>query len=405
MTKTTKHAKKTKKTSTIDINNYISELKRNSIIPPKLADELLEKLSKLDVPTKIKKKIVDEVVIEYNKAKIAPGEAVGTVAAQSIGEPGTQMTLRTFHYAGVAEMDVTVGLPRLIEIVDARKNPSTPSMAIYLKDDFKFDEEKVKKIANKITHTTVSSIADEISISMGEGAVAIHIDKSLMQARELTIESVMKKISRRFKEKKYDIKIVDDDKINLYVEEPTLEKLQKIREKVAKVTVAGIKGIHRTVIQKDKFTNEYVIYTEGNNLLSVLKMPEVDSSRVLSNDIHEIANIFGIEAARNAIILEAKKVLDEQGLDVDIRHIMLVADLMTAYGTITQIGRHGISGSKESILARAAFEVTVKHLLDASLHGVIDNLKGIVENVIIGQMIPLGTGLVELLMYRPSGGK
>jgi len=405
MTKTTKRAKKTKKTSTIDINNYISELKRNSIIPPKLADELLEKLSKLDVPTKIKKKIVDEVVIEYNKAKIAPGEAVGTVAAQSIGEPGTQMTLRTFHYAGVAEMDVTVGLPRLIEIVDARKNPSTPSMAIYLKDDFKFDEEKVKKIANKITHTTVSSIADEISISMGEGAVVIHIDKSLMQARELTIESVMKKISRRFKEKKYDIKIVDDDKINLYVEEPTLEKLQKIREKVAKVTVAGIKGIHRTVIQKDKFTNEYVIYTEGNNLLSVLKMPEVDSSRVLSNDIHEIANIFGIEAARNAIILEAKKVLDEQGLDVDIRHIMLVADLMTAYGTITQIGRHGISGTKESILARAAFEVTVKHLLDASLHGVIDNLKGIVENVIIGQMIPLGTGLVELLMYRPSGGK
>ncbi|MGQ4914873.1 MAG: DNA-directed RNA polymerase subunit A'' [Candidatus Asgardarchaeia archaeon] len=384
---------------------YVDFLKERNLISPKIAEELKEKLSKLDVSDEVKREIVDQVVYEYNRVKIAPGEAVGTVAAQSIGEPGTQMTLRTFHYAGVAELNVTLGLPRLIEIVDARKNPSTPSMTIYLKDDIKYDEEKVKRIANKIAHTVVSSIADEISISMGDSAVIIYLNKDLMKSRDVTIDSIVKKIARRFKEKKYEIKQIDDDKIAIYIDEPTLEKLQKVKEKVAKISVAGIKGIHRTVIQKDKLTNEYVIYTDGTNLLSVLKIPEVDKSRVFSNDIYEIAETFGIEAARNAIINEAKKVLDEQGLDVDIRHIMLVADLMTASGVITQIGRHGISGTKESVLARAAFEVTVKHLLDASLHGVEDHLKGIVENVIIGQMIPLGTGLVELLMYRSTGGK
>jgi DNA-directed RNA polymerase subunit A" len=136
-----------------------------------------------------------------------------------------------------------------------------------------------------------------------------------------------------------------------------------------------------------------------------MKVLGVDCTRTTSNNIHEIAETFGIEAARNALIHEAQEVLGEQGLDVDVRHIMLVSDLMTRTGEIRQIGRHGISGEKESVLARAAFEVTVKHLLDASVSGEEDLLNGITENVIVGQTIPLGTGFIDLYMSRGNKEK
>ncbi|MCD6484333.1 MAG: DNA-directed RNA polymerase subunit A'' [Candidatus Odinarchaeota archaeon] len=377
-----------------NIESYLKDIEDNGLLPIKIVEELREKLSKLDLSDREKREIIDEVITSYKRSLIEPGEAVGTVAAQSIGEPGTQMTLRTFHYAGVAEVNVTLGLPRLIEIVDARKTPSTPSMTIYLKDEIKHDEAKVKAFANKIMYTTVESVADDVALNIGENAVVILLNEELMKNKGVSTETIVKKLNRRFKEK-YEIR-VDGNKIYIYSDSEGLDKLQKLREKTVKIPISGVRGIKRAIVQKKN--DEFIILTEGSMLPAILKMPEVDPTRVTTNNIQEIAEYLGIEAARNAIINEAKKVLDEQGLDVDIRHIMLVADLMTATGEISQIGRHGISGSKESILARAAFEVTVKHLMEASVQGVEDQLKGIVENVIIGQMVPLGTGSVELLM-------
>ena len=382
------------KKSDSNIESYLKDIEDNGLLPIKIVEELREKLSKLDLSDREKKEIIDEVITSYKRSLIEPGEAVGTVAAQSIGEPGTQMTLRTFHYAGVAEVNVTLGLPRLIEIVDARKTPSTPSMTIYLKDEIKHDEAKAKAFANKIMYTTVESVADDVALNIGENAVVILLNEELMKNKGVSTETIVKKLNRRFKEK-YEIR-VDGNKIYIYSDSEGLDKLQKLREKTVKIPISGVRGIKRAIVQKKN--DEFIILTEGSMLPAILKMPEVDPTRVTTNNIQEIAEYLGIEAARNAIINEAKKVLDEQGLDVDIRHIMLVADLMTATGEISQIGRHGISGSKESILARAAFEVTVKHLMEASVQGVEDQLKGIVENVIIGQMVPLGTGSVELLM-------
>jgi DNA-directed RNA polymerase subunit A" len=150
---------------------------------------------------------------------------------------------------------------------------------------------------------------------------------------------------------------------------------------------------------------EWVIQTDGSNFSKVLKIPEVDGSRTTTNNIHEIAATLGIEAARNAIIEEIKSVLEEQGLDVDIRHIMLVADIMTFNGDIIQIGRHGVTGEKASVLARAAFEITVSTLIDAAVKGLDDNLTGVTENVICGQIVPVGTGIIELYMTpgKPGG--
>ncbi|MFQ5800953.1 MAG: DNA-directed RNA polymerase subunit A'', partial [Candidatus Hydrothermarchaeales archaeon] len=143
---------------------------------------------------------------------------------------------------------------------------------------------------------------------------------------------------------------------------------------------------------------EYVIYTEGSNLKEVFKVEGVDKSRSKSNDILEIEKVLGIEAARNAIISEILDTLNEQGLRVDIRHIMLISSAMTVNGRVRAIGRHGISGDKASVLDRAAFEITVDNLLKAGVKGEYEELDGVVKNVIVGQPIHLGTGMVELAM-------
>ncbi len=378
-----------------EVEKKLKELQKKNILPPLIIEQLREKLSQLKITKKQLNCIIEEVIKAYKMALVEPGEAVGTVAAQSIGEPGTQMTLRTFHYAGVAELNVTLGLPRLIEIVDARRNPSTPMMTIYLEEEYRHSEEKAREIAQKIEMTKIENVAKNVEIDLVNRRILIVLDPELMKNKGVNVEEV----AERLKKLKKGEVVVEDNII--YIERKTekLPELQRLLEKIRNLQIKGIKGITRVIIRKIKETNEYVLYTEGSNLAEVIKVPGVDFTRTKTNNIHEIAEVLGIEAARNIIIEEAMGVLEEQGLDVDIRHIMLVADLMTATGEVKQIGRHGVSGEKPSVFARAAFEVTVKHLLEASLRGEQDVLRGVAENVIIGQEIPLGTGSLELLMY------
>ncbi len=337
----------------------------------------------------------DEVYLSYQKAMIVPMEPVGTVAAQSIGEPGTQMTLRTFHFAGVSEFSVTQGLPRLIEIVDARRNPSTPIMSVYLEKEYREDRKKAREIHQKIEQIRIDSIAYDVEIDLADYSIVVYLDEELLEDKGLDIEEITKKLKKYGKKGSIDV----DDENNCIIINPDLEdiqKLQKRREKILKTLISGIKGVKRGIIYKED-TNEWVIQTEGTNLAEVLKIKGVDATRTISNHIHEVEKIFGIEAAREIIIREAKQVLRDQGLDVDQRHLLAMADLMCFTGRILQIGRHGISGVKESILARAAFEVTIKQLINASISGEEEKLKGIPENVIIGQLVPtIGTGAIRL---------
>ncbi len=184
---------------------------------------------------------------------------------------------------------------------------------------------------------------------------------------------------------------------------------REIEEKIKKVYLKGIKGIKRAVIQEDfedidgKRRPVYYIITEGSNLREVLNVKGVDYTRTITNNIHEIAEVLGIEAARNAIISEILEVLNSSGLDVDIRHIMLVADIMTWTGHIRQIGRLGVSGEKPSILARAAFEVTVKRLYEAAVAGEEERFQGVTESIIAGIPPLVGTGTV-LLKVAPRQG-
>ncbi len=359
-----------------------------------VVDNLINLLALRKVNKAQLKKIVKSIIDSLDNYRIDPHESAGILAAQSIGEPGTQMTMRTFHYAGVAEINVTLGLPRLIEIVDARRAPSTPMMEIHLEEKIRKDLGKLEEIISNIEMTKLIDIADlEIDIPNMNIKVIPLLDK--LKRKFITIDD-LEDILR--KELRIDIER-NDDIFSIVSKENSYKALQQTLDTIRDVRIKGIKGIDRAIIRQEP--EGFVIYTEGSNLAEVLKLDGVDSSRTTTNGIVEIFEVLGIEAARNSIIGEAHRTLQEQGLTVDIRHIMLVADVMTCDGEVKAIGRHGISGKKSSVLARAAFEITSTHLLQAGIIGEVDNLAGVAENIIVGQPVTLGTGAVNLI-YKPN---
>ncbi|OGS49781.1 MAG: DNA-directed RNA polymerase subunit A'' [Euryarchaeota archaeon RBG_16_68_12] len=371
-------------------------------LPRALVTELAQKTKGVKVGRKKLLELLNRVCDRYDAHRIDPNESAGIVSAQSIGEPGTQMTMRTFHYAGVAEMNVTLGLPRLIEIVDARRVPSTPIMEIHIKEGAR-DLEKIRKIAQEIEMTNLEDIA-EIETDLVNMQVLIFPDDHRMKVRGVTMPELEERL-RKFATPKEVKRTVGTGAKNVkafVVEagEPSFKRLQRILEQMKTTRIKGLDGIHRAIIRRRG--ERYVLYTEGSNLAKVLELPYVDPSGTSTNSIQEIFDVLGVEAARNSIIKEAYETLQEQGLTVDIRHIMLVADMMTNDGDVKAIGRHGISGRKSSVLARAAFEITAHHLLHAAITGEVDYLDGVAENVIVGQPVTLGTGAVNLV-YRPGG--
>jgi len=325
------------------------------------------------------------------KKQIDVGEAVGIVAAQSIGEPGTQMTMRTFHYAGVAEQ-VPTGLPRLIELVDARKEPKKPIMDIYLKGDAANSYDKAKEIAKSIECTTLDKVA-YVEEDFEEKKILITLEQTEMDAEGVDVEEVRKRV-------KATAGSHVEAKDNTITVKPTTTSLRNIRRmtnKLRQLHLKGVERINRTIVVKGK-DGKYFIRTSGSNLATLMKNPGVDTHRLYTNDVQEINRVLGVEAARNSLMHEIKQVLDMQNLNVDVRHCMLLADAMTMDGGIKSIGRHGLSGEKAGVLARAAFEETVKHLINAAVKGEDDKLIGVTENIIVGQTVPVGTGLVKLKM-------
>jgi len=376
------------------IRSEIHKILNGKLLPKSVIDEIIFKVAdKKELKSKLKD-IISRALKEYDRNSIDPSEACGIVGAQSIGEPGTQMTMRTFHYAGVAEINVTLGLPRLIEIVDARSIPSTPMMNIYLRDEYRLNSDLAKEVANQIEITRLNSIAD-IETDLTNLVVYVKPNVKTLKSKNIKIEEIAENIK---KIRGTDAK-VEDGGIKVSLDDPSYKKLLDVNENLKDLKVKGIDGIKRIIIRNEP--NEgYVIYSEGSNLDKVLEVDGVDPYRTTTNDIQAVGRVLGIEAARNMIIQEAYSTLLEQGLNVDLRHIMLVADVMTADGTIRAIGRHGVSKEKESVLSRAAFEITVTHLLQAARRGETDKLDGVAENIIVGQPVNLGTGAVELVMKR-----
>ncbi len=376
-----------------DIKDVLEDAKKSGFEMPLSVAEKTAKYKK-EMKPKVYKRFLEKIKEDLARNGIDPHEAVGIIAAQSIGEPGTQMTMRTFHFAGVREMNVTLGLPRLIEIVDARRIPSTPSMTIYLKEEYEKDRDIVMDVVKKLENTTIIDVADIIT-DTGEMTLSIVPAEKKMKDRLVDNSDIMSAL-----EKVKGVSVISGEKDNRIIVKPTQEsfkKLYQVQEQLKSLTIKGIQGIKRAIARVDNKTDAWTVYTQGSNLKEVLDLDEVEPSRTYTNDIIEVANVLGIEAAKNAIFLESQRTLSEQGLEVDQRHLMLVADMMTFGGSVRAVGRTGISGRKSSVLARAAFEITTKHLLRAGYLGEVDPLTGVAENIIVGQPITLGTGAVNLI--------
>lgn len=379
----------------------------SKLILSNLADQIeLRGMKKLTA--KQASSIVQEADLASVATTVDPFEAVGIVTAQSIGEPGTQMTMRTFHYAGVATVNVTQGLPRIIEIVDARKKSSTPTMRIHLDETLKHDEKKVRNLAASLEITDAKDIAS-IETDVTQRRITLKLIPGNMTQKGVKPVEVKEILSRRlrlFIEADNDVRpklltIIPGRKKESDEVTPNYAELLALEEKVKELRLKGVTDIQRANTQKDAVTGEYYIATIGSNLAAVSEFEGIDRARTYTNNITEIHQYLGVEAARQAIINELILTLQDARLDVDVRHLITVADVMTSEGEVRAIGRHGVSGNKHSILARAAFEVTVNHLLRAGIIGEQDELAGVAENIIVGQPVALGTGSVELF-YIPT---
>ena len=350
---------------------------------------LIEKFEKFAKEKKLEGKAKDEAFEKFKvmitKYLYEPGEAIGVISAQSISEPATQMTMRSYTLASQSDRlsKVTQGLPRLIEIFDARKTFER-NMIIYLRDD-KNTKEDAKIVANKIKQQKIGDIVVSDSIDVAE--MKMELEFSNTKDRD-SIKVILEKAFKK--------NVIKTSKNKVIVEATEIDKknLRTFRAKILAVHGKGFKGIENIIIVKED--DDWLIQTEGSNLKGVLEMPEVSIEKTRTNDLHQVMDVLGIEAARKVVYMETMDTLGQQGLNIDKRHIELLADIMTVDGEIKPIGRYGISGKKNSVLARANFEETKKHLVNASFYGQVDKMSGIIENVLAGQITPIGTGMVNL---------
>lgn len=329
-----------------------------------------------------------DVTRSHVGGKMDPGEAIGIVTAQSLGEPSTQMVLRTFHFAGVSEMQVTQGLPRLIEIFDARKKPSSPKMEIYLNKEYN-NEKDSKVFAEKIKEVTLKEIASEINLDFSDKKIEIKVDRAGLRQTHTTTKTVVDKLNDSgfsAKEK--------GDTIIISVGDESFKEIYQMKEKLKDTIISGVKNVEQILIVKRG--SDFVVVTLGTNLKEIINLKEVNINKTVSNDLHEVASIFGVEAARQLIINEIHEVIKPQGLDIDERHLKLISDAMTNTGNVKGVTRIGIIAQKSSILARATFETPVKQFVNATIKGSKERLTSVIENIILNQPVPIGTGLPGL---------
>ncbi|GBF92585.1 DNA-directed RNA polymerase III subunit [Raphidocelis subcapitata] len=364
---------------------------------------------------------------KYRGKRIDPGSTVGAVGAQSIGEPGTQMTLKTFHFAGVASMNVTLGVPRIKEIINGSKNISTPIIRVRLVNDR--DEAAARLVQGRLERTTLGQVARRIAIllngptngphavpsSAGAACVEIVLDPAVLGRLHLAVDcyAVALAISRapRLKARpalgacvrvKWENIVRGHGRI--YVR-PALEfscngaallfELERLLRALPEVIVAGIPTVARAIVAREKDRNQVLI--EGTNLQAAMGVPGVLAYETTTNHIAEIEKFLGIEAARVSIMNEIKYTMGSHGMSIDERHTMLLADCMTYKGEVLGITRFGIAKMKDSVLHTASFEKTADHLFDAAIHGRTDDVVGVSESIIMGIPMPTGTGLFKLL--------
>ncbi|KAI8635919.1 hypothetical protein BD408DRAFT_426964 [Parasitella parasitica] len=343
---------------------------------------------------------------KYLKAKIEPGTAVGAIGAQSIGEPGTQMTLKTFHFAGVASMNITLGVPRIKEIINAAKIISTPIIKCELHSNR--DVRAARVVKGRIEKTTLGDVAmymDEV-YEPNETYILLRID--LEAINRLQLETNLHQIAHaiktapKLKMGQLDVQTSRPDIIRVYVhskqDESMYYSLKALKRVLTNVVITGLPSVVRAVIsEKEGGKGTKQLLVEGYGLLEVMTTDGIVGRETTSNHIMEVAQVLGIEAARNTIINEIQVTMSSHGMTIDHRHVFLLGDIMTSKGEVLGITRFGISKMKDSVLSIASFEKTTDHLFEAALYSKKDGIVGVSEQIIMGIPMSIGTGLFKLI--------
>jgi len=391
------------------------------------------KLTAIDQVWKITERTVVEFIKQclerYAKAKVEPGTAVGAIGAQSIGEPGTQMTLKTFHFAGVASMNVTLGVPRIKEIINASKVISTPIITASLVNDD--DERAARVVKGRVEKTHLKDVAffvDDV-YEAHRAYIRIKIDwKTIEKLQlELKLDDICKAISKAPKLKilPTEIAAVGADLILVTVRDPGAStgvakaralswtaistsnnygadsdlyfRAQMLCRALPNVCVKGFSEISRAVININEKNNKKELLVEGYGLKDVMTVDGVIGFKTVTNHILEMNSVLGIEAARSSIVGEIDYTMSSHGMSVDPRHIQLLGDMMTFKGEVLGITRFGLSKMRDSVLQLASFEKTPDHLFDASVYMKTDQIEGVSECIILGQGMSIGTGACQLV--------
>lgn len=395
--------------------------------------------------------LISEIRFKYIKARVHAGEMVGTLAAQSIGEPTTQLTLNTFHSTGTVKANATQGVPRLMELLAATPNPKNPSNVVFVNRDIATSQDSMFSIMKEIQKTTLRDIARSVRIyydpSPSSENTAIKEDAEILKAYELfsvtqgptcaspwvlRLELDRTEMARRnvmdmtlIQARIQDNKVLkvfecipndtnSPDKLVLrLVFAPEQVKnalaLRFIEDKLLDTVLTGIDGIGRVYLReiKDEMTyddsvggyaplKQYVLDAEGTNILDLAVYSNVDPFRTFSNDIHEILDVFGIEAVRQCLYDEFMEVFSTEY--VNYHHMITLIDTMTYPGFILSVNRFGMNKGESGVLAQSSFEETSKILFNAAISGEFDPMKGVSGNIMFGQKPPCGTGFVDILI-------
>ena len=405
--------------------------------------------------------ICERIIMRNWKSQAQPGEQVGIIAAQSIGEPSTQMTLNTFHLAGVAaKSNVTRGVPRLKELLKVTQNPKATSLTIYLKPEYRSSKERAREVAQDLELTLLRDIVTKTAIYFDpkDDETVIEEDKDLInffKAFELVgVEKEASESSDKSKwllrmefdrEKMFNKNISMDD-INFALQKQTLvtsiqtiysdynsprqimrlrmykddeavnsadglddlAAMKKLQNKLlTSIIIRGVPSIKAVTYRKIKDfkesdgedykpIEEYVLDTDGSNILEAINHPMVDASRIYTTDVYDVLSLLGVEAARSILLSEITGLFEEVGLN--FRHLGLLCDVMTRGGRLMSIDRYGINKNDIGPLAKASFEETEKILLKAALFSEVDPITGVSANIMTGQPIRGGTAFSQIML-------
>ncbi|KAI1301534.1 DNA-directed RNA polymerase III subunit RPC1 [Halotydeus destructor] len=349
---------------------------------------------------------LEECLDKYLRAKLEPATAVGAICAQSIGEPATQMTLKTFHFAGVASMNITQGVPRIKELINANKTISTPIIHAALLNDT--DPDWARSVKMRLEKTTLGEVCEYLEevVLPDEAFVLIKLYSKNISVLKLEVnaDSVVESIMKSLKLSPNNLSIESDSVIT--VRPQVSSELWQLRENLGKVVIKGVSSIKRAAIRVDvkEGIQSHYLAIEGEGLRSVMATYGVDPRRTCSNNVLEVAQVLGIEAGRSIIIREIMETMQGHGISIDERHLKLLADTMTYRGEVLGITRFGLAKMKESALMLASFERTADHLFDAAYFGQEDAIIGVSESIISGVAMKVGTGFFDLVFDSMDEG-